>query len=118
VRLGFETVVALAKATGRTLVMTPTMRFSQLLYEHTEGIRSYSYTDFFDLSNIPMISMEEYLKRVALSGKLQDMNGAVSFPPGNRTNWDGLLGNSNNAGAGESVQFRTQIVVLIQCVHL
>ena len=89
VRITFETSVALAKATGRTLVLSPKMIFHQLYYEHPEGWRSYSYTDFFDLSDLPIIHMEDYLKRVAMSGQLHNMStGAVSFPPGNRTNWN------------------------------
>ena len=93
VRITFETVVALAKATGRTLVLSPKMIFHQLYFDHPEGWRSYSYTDFFDISNIPTISMENYLKRVAMSGQLRNTTGEVSFPPSNRTNWD--AGKSN-----------------------
>jgi GDP-fucose protein O-fucosyltransferase len=105
VRMSLETVVALAKATGRTLVLTPTMRFAQLLHPHPEGVRSYSYLDFFDISNIPHISMDEYITRVALTGQLKDKDGKVSFPPYNRTNWDGRLGNTGNSGEGEAGKF-------------
>jgi GDP-fucose protein O-fucosyltransferase len=105
VRMGFETVVALAKATGRTLVLTPTMRFAQLEYQHPEGIRSYPYTDFFDISGLPVITMEEYLKNVALKGELRNKDGQTTFPPYNRTNWDGRLGNCGNPGAGEADLF-------------
>lgn len=105
VRMGFETVVALAKATGRTLVLSPTMRFAQLEYQHPEGIRSYAYTDFFDISGIPVISMEEYIKSVALNGQLSNNKGEIMFPPYNRTNWDGRLGNCGNPGIGEAVVF-------------
>jgi hypothetical protein len=105
VRMGFETVVALAKATGRTLVLTPTMRFAQLEHKHPEGIRSYSYNDFFDISNIPVMSMEDYLNRVAMTGQLRNANGEVSFPPDNRTNWDGRLGNTFNPGVGDATAF-------------
>jgi GDP-fucose protein O-fucosyltransferase len=105
VRMGFETVVALTKATGRTLVLTPTMRFAQLEHQHQEGIRSYAYTDFFDVSNIPVISMEEYLNGVAMNGQLRNAKGEVTFPPYNRTNWDGRLGNTGNPGIGEATLF-------------
>jgi GDP-fucose protein O-fucosyltransferase len=105
VRMSFETVVALAKASGRTLVLTPTMRFAQLLHPHPEGVRSYSYLDYFDISNIPHISMDEYITRVALTGQLKDKDGQVSFPPYNRTNWDGRLGNTGNSGEGEAGTF-------------
>jgi GDP-fucose protein O-fucosyltransferase len=102
VRLTFETVLALVKATGRTLVLIPTMRFAQLTYEHPEGLRSYAFTDFFDISNIPTISMEEYLNRVAMTGQLHDGNGTVTFPPNNRTNFDGSLGNTVPSIPGEA----------------
>lgn len=106
VRLSFETVVALSRAMGRTLVMIPTMRFSQLLHQHPEGIRSYAMTDFFHISNVPIISMQDYLERIALQeGRLRDANGIVTFPPYNRTIWDGLLGNSGNPGIGEAELF-------------
>jgi GDP-fucose protein O-fucosyltransferase len=102
VRMTFETVVALAKAMGRTLVLIPTMRFAQLTYEHPEGIRSYSFTEFFDISNIPTISMEEYLNRVAMTGQLRNGNGTVTFPPHNRTKFDGSLGNTVPVIPGEA----------------
>jgi GDP-fucose protein O-fucosyltransferase len=105
VRMGFETVVALAKATDRTLVLTPTMRFAQLEFRHPEGIRSYAYTDFFDISGLPVITMEEYLQKVALNGQLRQHNGEITFPPYNRTNWDGRLGNCGNPGIGEADLF-------------
>jgi GDP-fucose protein O-fucosyltransferase len=95
----------LAKATGRTLVLSPTMRFSMLLHNHPEGVRSYSYKDFFDISYIPMISMEEYLNRVAMKGLLRNGDGDVTFPPDNRTNWDGKLGISPNPWEGEGTEF-------------
>jgi GDP-fucose protein O-fucosyltransferase len=105
VRMGYETVVALAKATGRTLVLTPTMRFAQLEYKHHEGLRSYAYTDFFDISGLPVITMDEYIQNVALTGQLRNKKGKVSFPPYNRTNWDGRLGNCANEAVGEADVF-------------
>jgi GDP-fucose protein O-fucosyltransferase len=98
VRISFETVVALAKATGRTLVLSPKTSFSHLEHQHPEGVRSYLYTDYFDISNIPFISMEEYLNRVAMKGRLRTAKGEVTFPPYNRTNWDDRLSSSGNAG--------------------
>jgi hypothetical protein len=88
VRITFETVVAVAKATGRTLVLAPKMIFHQLYFNHPEGWRSYAFTDFFDISGIPTIPMETYLKRFAMTGKIHNATGEVSFPPENRTNWD------------------------------
>lgn len=105
VRLSFETVVAFATAMGRTLVMLPKFRFSQLLYPHPEGVRSYSFLDFFDVRNVPMISMQEYLETVALKGQLKNQQGVVQFPPDNRSDWNGAFGNSGNANSGEADRF-------------
>jgi len=106
VRLSFETVVALAKATGRTLVLPPKQRFSQLL-DGSPAVRSYWYADFLDISEIPTISFQAYLEREAMTGHLRDNGGtgsSVTFPPDNRTDWNGRIGNSNNAGAGDAVK--------------
>ena len=101
VRLSFETVVALAKATGRTLVLPPKMRFSQLM-DGSPAVRSYYFTDFFNISDIPTVPFRTYLEREAMAGHLRDRaTGVVTFPPDNRTDWDGLTGNSNAAGAGD-----------------
>ena len=105
VRLAFETVVALAKATGRTLVLTPKMRFAMLEHRHPEGARSYAYTDFFDISGMPILEMDEYLKGVALTGQLRNDKGETVFPPNNRTDWDGRLGSGGSSRRGESDQF-------------
>ena len=96
VRITFETVVALAKATGRTLVLAPKMIFHQLYFDHPEGWRSYAYTDFFDISDVPIISMEKYLEHIAMTGQLHNATGEVTFPPGNRTNWDVGITKSEN----------------------
>lgn len=37
-----------------------------------------------------IITMEEFLERVAMKGKLRDTSDKVVFPPGNRTDWNGL----------------------------
>jgi GDP-fucose protein O-fucosyltransferase len=105
VRLSFETVVAFAVAMGRTLVMPPKLRLAQLLHPHEEGVRAYSYYDFFNIRNVPIISMQKYLETVALTGQLHNEAGEDSFPPYNRTKWDGLLGNSGNSGVGEAPLF-------------
>jgi GDP-fucose protein O-fucosyltransferase len=88
VRLSFETVAAFSLAMGRTLVMPPKNPITQLTYQHPEGIRSYSFSDFFSIRNLTMISMQEYLERVALKGRLRDANGVVAYPPFRRTNWN------------------------------
>ena len=34
--------------------------------------------------------MDQFLEREAMTGKLKDQSGNVSFPPGNRTDWNGI----------------------------
>lgn len=93
VRMSFETVVALAKATNRVLVLPPRARFSQLL--KGKSVKSYWFTDFFDLSHLRTISFRDYLENVAMKGRLK------SFPPGKMTAWDDRTGNSANCGTGD-----------------
>ena len=38
---------------------------------------------------LDIITMEQFLKREALTGKLRDRKGKVVFPPQNRTDWSG-----------------------------
>lgn len=58
--------------------------------------KDFSFNDFFPMQAISaeqdglnIITMEEFLERVALNGRLKDSKGNVAFPPGNRTNWNG-----------------------------
>ena len=96
-----ETVVALAHATGRTLVMPPEQRMYLLGKGKKEHKKHFGFGDFYHLESLSdehkgldIISMEEFLKREAMSGNLRNRtSGIVTFPPGNRTNWDG---ESNN----------------------
>jgi len=58
----------------------------------------FSFADFFPIEEMArdnaafdVISMEEYLTTEGLGGKLvHHETGEVVFPPGNRTNWDGI----------------------------
>lgn len=106
VRMSFETVFALAKATGRILVLPPKCRFSQLAAGYP-NLTSYYYTDFFDISSagsIPTISFQNYLER--MQGRLRDNKGTgdVAVPPERRTNWDGRIGNAQNANKEDADQ--------------
>lgn len=96
IRMAMETVVAMAHAMGRTLVMPP----SQHMYLLNKGNREhnfFSFADFYHLEDlasehlgIKIISMEDFLKRTAMQGLLVNRTtGAVSFPPDNRTDWNG-----------------------------
>jgi GDP-fucose protein O-fucosyltransferase. len=92
-----ETVVAMAFATGRTLVMPPAQGMYLLRKDRGKQNTDFSFADFFHLETlskehdgIDIISTEEFLKREALTGNLRNKTtGEVAFPPGNRTNWDG-----------------------------
>ena len=58
----------------------------------------FSFADFFPIEEMArdnaafdVISMEEYLTAEGMGGKLvHHETGEVVFPPGNRTNWDGI----------------------------
>jgi GDP-fucose protein O-fucosyltransferase len=84
-----ETVLALAMATGRTLVLPPSQQMYLL------GDTTFSFADFFPLHEIAkehpgldIITMQVFLERT--HGKWVDkVTGRPSIPPGNRTNWDG-----------------------------
>eukprot|EP00538_Stauroneis_constricta_P000684 CAMPEP_0119551132 /NCGR_PEP_ID=MMETSP1352-20130426/4475_1 /TAXON_ID=265584 /ORGANISM="Stauroneis constricta, Strain CCMP1120" /LENGTH=528 /DNA_ID=CAMNT_0007597141 /DNA_START=65 /DNA_END=1651 /DNA_ORIENTATION=+ len=89
IRMSMETVLAIAVATGRTLVLPPSQQM-YLLHGKT-----FSFADFFPLEEIAaehegleVITMQQFLERTM--GQWRDKStGEVSFPPGKRTNWDG-----------------------------
>lgn len=97
IRMAMETVVAMAFATGRTLVMPPAQGMYLLRKDRGKQNTDFSFADFFHLETlskehdgIDIISTEEFLKREALTGNLRNKTtGEVALPPGNRTNWDG-----------------------------
>ena len=97
IRMAYETVLAMSHAMGRTIVLPPEQEV-YLLYSTDQGKqRIFGFRDFFPIDNIAantagldIITTEEFLIREALSGNLRDKaTGAKSFPPKNRTNWDG-----------------------------
>jgi hypothetical protein len=90
-----ETATALAHAMGRILVLPPEQRM-YLLDKDKGSNNKFTFRKFFPFDAISeehpaveVISMEEFLEREVMTGKLRDQNGKVSFPPGNRTTWDG-----------------------------
>ena len=98
IRMAMETVVGLAIATGRTLVLPPEQRFYLLGQGRGNNVKTdFSFMDFFpmqelanDNDGLTIISMEEFLTTVAMTGQLKDVHsGVVTFPPENRTNWNG-----------------------------
>mmetsp|Transcript_27837 Transcript_27837/g.32953 ORF Transcript_27837/g.32953 Transcript_27837/m.32953 type:complete len:569 (-) Transcript_27837:98-1804(-) len=97
IRMAMETVVVMAHAMGRTLVLPPGQRMYLLGKNRDKQKTHFSFADFFHLDSINLehagiaiISTEEFLLREAMTGNLKNKtSGLVSFPPFNRTNWDG-----------------------------
>lgn len=96
IRMAMETVVALAVATGRTLVLPAEQRMYLLAKNRGKQKTDFGFHDFFAVkewkhSGVDIISMEEFLERVAMKGQLRyKTNGTVAFPPdNNRTDWNG-----------------------------
>ena len=95
--MAMETVVALAHATGRTLVMPPEQRMYLLGKGDKEHKKHFGFGDFYHLESLSdehkgldIISMEDFLEREAMTGNLKNRTtGVAMYPPGNRTNWDG-----------------------------
>jgi GDP-fucose protein O-fucosyltransferase len=101
IRMAMETVVGLAVATGRTLVLPPAQRMYLLGQGHGTGVKTaFSFLDFFPMQEVAqeqegltIISTQEFLETVAMTGQLRDVDtGHISFPPDNRTDWDGADG--------------------------
>jgi len=97
IRMAMETVLAMAHATGRTLVLPPEQQMYLLTKGSAKQKREFSFNDFFHMDSIAkehpgleIITMKEFLEREAMTGKLKDKTtGEISFPPGNITDWDG-----------------------------
>ena len=97
IRMAMETVVVMAHAMGRTLVLPPSQGMYLLRKDKGKQNTDFSFADFFHLESlskehkgIDIISTEEFMTKVAMTGHLRNKtSGLVQFPPGNRTNWDG-----------------------------
>mmetsp|Transcript_5558 Transcript_5558/g.7106 ORF Transcript_5558/g.7106 Transcript_5558/m.7106 type:complete len:608 (+) Transcript_5558:254-2077(+) len=97
IRMAMETVVVLAHAMGRTLVLPPAQGMYLLGKDRGKQNTKFSFADFFHLeslqnehSGLDIISTEEFLLREAMTGHLRNKtSNEISFPPGNRTDWDG-----------------------------
>lgn len=104
IRMNMETVLALAFAMGRTLVLPPTKEFYLLgkgKAEHGgEQKKTFSFKNFFHMDSIhnehvglDIITMTDYLTDVAMKGKMVNRyTNQVAYPPDNRVNWDGATG--------------------------
>uniref|UniRef100_A0A7S2L6Y3 O-fucosyltransferase family protein n=1 Tax=Leptocylindrus danicus TaxID=163516 RepID=A0A7S2L6Y3_9STRA len=97
IRMAMETVIVMAHAMGRTLVLPPEKRMYLIGKGDNKQKFKFTFNDFFHLDTIHlehdgfnMITMEEYLVREAMTGKLVNTtSGLVAYPPNNRTKWDG-----------------------------
>lgn len=95
--MAMETVVGLAIATGRILVMPPAQRMYLLGKDRDKQNTHFSFAHFFPVEELAMehkglevITMKEFLEREAMTGHLRyKENGEVAFPPQNMTDWDG-----------------------------
>lgn len=98
IRMAMETVIGLAVAMGRTLVLPPEQRMYLLGKQDGKQRHQFSFTDFFPLPQLAqehvgldIITMEEFLTQQAMTGQLVNQTtGQVVFPPFNRTKWDNL----------------------------
>jgi len=99
-RMAFEVAAVLAHAMGRTLVLMPEHRYRSLFKDYSEAWKQkteFLFSDFFSLdslqehvSGLRVISMEEFLQKEAVGGNLiNTTTGVVSYPPFNRTDWNG-----------------------------
>ena len=105
IRMAMETVIGLAIATGRTLVLPPQQRMYLLGKDRGKQRTDFDFDHFFPIyemaaenAGLKVISMEEFLRRVAMTGQLRNkVTGEVAFPPENRTDWNGQNGSRMTA---------------------
>ena len=97
IRMALETVLGLGIAMGRTIVLPPEQRMYLLAKDRGKQKTDFGFADFFpmeelakDNQGLEIITMKEFLEAEAMNGHLFDKEtGRVSFPPDNRTDWDG-----------------------------
>lgn len=115
IRMAMETAVTLALAMGRTLVLPPEHGM-YLLHKADQGQKNrFTFKDFFHFDSVEMehknldvITFEDFLKREAMAGQLKNFaTGVVSYPPENRTNWDGQFHNYEASRKGVFPWLRT-----------
>ena len=95
-RMAMETVLGMAFAMGRTLVLPPHQRM-YLLTKKDDGQRhAFSFEHFFHMERIheehvglDIISMKDFLELVMQGTFVDPATKQPVFPPGNRTDWDG-----------------------------
>jgi hypothetical protein len=95
--MAMETVVGLAIATGRILVLPPEQRMYLLAKNRGKMKTDFSFLDFFpfienanDNDGLTIITMQQFLDTEAMAGNLRYKDtGKIAFPPNNRTDWNG-----------------------------
>ena len=96
IRMAMETILVLAHAMGRTLVLPPKKKM-YLLGNGKKHQNEVDFNDFFHLDMIAMehqglniITMEEFLERKGTSGELKSIvSGQPITPPNGITDWNG-----------------------------
>ncbi len=95
-RIGFENILVLAHAMGRTLVMPPRRQIAHGIQSDTSGGNAVSFSDFYDIEAISakqiglnIITMEQFLDREGLKGYLKsNKTGHILYPPNSQSKWD------------------------------
>ena len=106
IRMAMETALVMSHAMGRTLVLPPEQQFYLLGKNAEKHKTSFGFNDFFHLDAISIehrgfkvITMEEFLVRVAMKGELKEL------PPMNKTNYGG----QNRSGPGQLFKYLRQV---------
>jgi len=97
IRMAMETALVMSHAMGRTLVLPPEKEIWELDEEDNSQKSVFGFNDFFHLDDISVehkgfkvITMEEFLVREAMQGKLVEYGtNTTSYPPNKQTSWDG-----------------------------
>jgi GDP-fucose protein O-fucosyltransferase len=98
-RMNLEIMLAMAAATGRTLVLPAAEELCHLRsrsgHDGSSQESAFSFQDFYHIDSISrehdgvkIITMEDFLTREAVTGNLKDKDGLVLYPPHGRTRWD------------------------------
>ena len=128
IRMAFETTLALAIATGRTLVLPPPQALYRLEDEKQAQQSTFSFRDFFHFAAIEAehagllttISLQEFLQKQALTGNLKDQKtGKPSFPPqNNRTDWSGISNQYSGSDSGKDLWYWLRTVTTQLSDHM
>lgn len=103
IRMSMETLLAIAFAMGRTLVLPPHQKMYLLEKRDKNQRNEFSFEHFFHMERISqehtgfnIISMDQFLE-LFLDGRFKDPEtGKPIFPPNNRTDWNGVNGPEKN----------------------